>query len=67
MFFCEHCKDSNDWPASVYKSLGKCEVCGTQNVLCNDIPSKYLPVRKKPNTTSEVSSNRSDRDNSITA
>lgn len=46
MFYCQHCKDRHEWPESIYKSLGKCESCGTPGVLCNDIPSKYLPASK---------------------
>ena len=47
MFYCDHCKDENDWPASFTKSLGKCERCGRERELCNDVPSKFLTVRVK--------------------
>lgn len=45
MFFCDHCKDKNNWPSGIVKSHGKCEVCG-QTDLCSDIPSKFLPPPK---------------------
>jgi hypothetical protein len=45
MFFCEACRRKNNWPDSIFRSRGKCEVCG--NVAnCSDVPSKYLPLPK---------------------
>jgi hypothetical protein len=43
MFFCNECKVKNKWGESIGQSRGRCEVCG-KTALCNDIPSKYLPV-----------------------
>lgn len=43
MFFCEKCRNENQWPDSLFKSRGKCEVCD-QFATCNDVPSKYLPL-----------------------
>lgn len=45
MFFCEECEKRNEWPNSLFKSFGRCEVCG-KAARCNDVPSKYLPVPK---------------------
>jgi hypothetical protein len=42
MFFCEKCREKNDWPDSIMKSFGKCEVCG-EHASCNDVPSRALP------------------------
>lgn len=42
MFFCKPCEDYNNWPNSIFKSFGKCEMCNKQ-AECNDVPSKYLP------------------------
>lgn len=42
MFFCKPCEDYNDWPGSLFKSFGKCEMCG-KTAECSDVPSKYLP------------------------
>jgi hypothetical protein len=43
MFYCEACREKNQWPESWSKSRGLCEVCGTTAV-CNDIPSNQLPM-----------------------
>lgn len=45
MFFCEPCGDKRDWPDSIFKSYGKCEICG-KVAACSDVPSKYLPTPK---------------------
>jgi hypothetical protein len=42
MFFCEPCRDKNEWPASIMKSTGTCEMCG-EHAICHDIPSSALP------------------------
>ena len=42
MFYCEGCAKKNDWPESIFKSRGPCEVCG-KVCACNDIPSSALP------------------------
>lgn len=46
MFFCEKCEEKYEWPSSIFKSYGKCEIC-KEVAECNDVPSKYLPVPKK--------------------
>jgi hypothetical protein len=46
MFFCEACEKANNWPNSIFKSYGKCEICDKVGE-CNDVPSKYLPVVKR--------------------
>lgn len=46
MFYCDPCRDQRGWPDSIFKSRGKCEVCRTVAV-CNDVPSKYLPLPKE--------------------
>lgn len=43
MFFCESCATRNDWPQSIFKSYGACEICDTVTE-CNDDPSRYLPT-----------------------
>ena len=47
MFYCDHCKDENDWPGSIARSLGRCEVCKRPGELCNDVPSRLLPIKEK--------------------
>lgn len=46
MFFCGKCEKKNDWPNSIFKSFGRCEVCG-KSAECNDVPSSYLPMPKR--------------------
>ena len=42
MFYCKECRDKKEWPDSVFRSFGRCEVCGKFRE-CIDTPSKYLP------------------------
>lgn len=42
MFFCEPCRKKKDWPESMGRSAGRCEVCKVHSV-CHDVPSKLLP------------------------
>lgn len=46
MFYCNQCKDKNDWPESIARSHGRCEVCGKSRD-CNDVPSGALPPPKR--------------------
>ena len=48
MFYCNKCKEENNWPESISKSMGRCEICGDNNALCNDVPSSRLPEKEKP-------------------
>lgn len=48
MFFCGPCQRKYDWPESMCKSAGRCEVCKVYSV-CNEVPSKFLPVPEEPN------------------
>lgn len=43
MFYCEKCEKKNNWPFSMCKSFGTCEMCGANDVACNDVPSSSLP------------------------
>jgi len=43
MFYCDECKVKNNWPESLFKSIGKCECCEKVKE-CNDIPSNRLPM-----------------------
>jgi len=45
MFYCMSCADKKEWPETLHKSVGKCEVCGETHV-CNDKQSKYLPMKE---------------------
>ncbi len=47
MFYCDKCRVKNEWPAGFLMSRGPCEVCG-KHATCNDVPSSWLPVPKKP-------------------
>lgn len=42
MFYCDPCKQKNDWPGFLFSSFGKCEVCGSHTG-CYDVPSRLLP------------------------
>ena len=44
MFYCEPCREKNDWPGIVALSYGPCEMCG-KTAECYDIPSHLLPVK----------------------
>lgn len=44
MFYCNKCGEKRGWPTdTLFKSGGACEICGKRAV-CNDVPSKYLPI-----------------------
>lgn len=49
MFYCEECRKNRNYPESISKSYGKCELCG-EIVRCNDVPSSKLPTEMKKNT-----------------
>jgi hypothetical protein len=53
MFYCNECKNINDWPVGVVFSHGKCEVCG-KAALCNDVPSRCLPRQKAEYRTKTI-------------
>lgn len=44
MFYCEECRKKKDWPETMSRSTGPCEVCGVVR-LCYDQPSHMLPVK----------------------
>ncbi len=52
MFYCDKCADEKDWPKTLFRSLGNCEICG-EKTCCTDMPSKMLPLPKTPNPTEE--------------
>ncbi len=52
MFFCDPCAGLYDWPVSMFRSYGRCEVC-RETASCSDVPSKYLPPAKHPEFTSD--------------
>ncbi len=35
MFYCDKCAKDRNYPNTLFKSYGKCELCGETNV-CND-------------------------------
>ena len=43
MFYCDDCAEKKKWPLSILNSLGLCEIC-EENKICNDLPSKMLPL-----------------------
>ena len=43
MFYCDNCAKKRSWPAAIFKSYGRCEVCKDLGV-CNDVPSTDLPM-----------------------
>ncbi len=42
MFFCEECRKERNWPESMARSQGRCEVC-KENAVCYDVKSSLLP------------------------
>ncbi|HEV2928297.1 MAG TPA: hypothetical protein VGW74_06365 [Propionibacteriaceae bacterium] len=42
MFFCSPCAKARDWPESIFKSVGPCEVCGKTRA-CSEVHSGALP------------------------
>lgn len=42
MFYCDSCREKNNWPKSIVKSVGKCEMCD-KGAVCHDIPCRLLP------------------------
>lgn len=45
MFYCNRCADEQGYPETMFKSEGRCEVCGDMAV-CNDRASRDLPPHK---------------------
>jgi len=45
VFYCDECRKAKDWPESIGKSVGKCEMC-EKKAVCNDVPSRLLPLPK---------------------
>lgn len=41
MFYCNDCAEKNDYPQTIFKSEGLCELCG-KHALCNEMPSSKL-------------------------
>lgn len=50
MFFCNDCADERKWPKSLFRSLGRCEICGKTRE-CSDVPSSSLPPAPAYNRT----------------
>jgi hypothetical protein len=46
MFYCDPCADKREWPPSLSRSYGRCEICDEMSV-CNDKPSRHLPPPKQ--------------------
>ncbi len=54
MFYCDNCANKYEYPETLSKSYGSCEVCREQ-AICNDRPSRLLPMPKpQPVVESEV-------------
>jgi hypothetical protein len=51
MFYCNPCAEKNDWPKTMFKSFGPCEMCPhdddepRESVECNEMRSSQLPLR----------------------
>lgn len=45
MFYCETCRFVNSWPQGIFRSGGKCEVCG-HTATCYDVRASHLPEHK---------------------
>lgn len=51
MFYCDECAEKKEWPTTLFRSRGPCEVCG-QVASCNNVASGNLPVAPRPKPTS---------------
>jgi hypothetical protein len=47
MFYCEPCREKNNWPGIIKVSYGKCEECGGIRG-CYDVPTAALPKPVEP-------------------
>ena len=45
MFYCDPCAREREWPISMARSLGSCELCGRKRV-CNDVHPSKIPGAK---------------------
>lgn len=43
MFYCDPCARTKDWPITMFKSRGGCEICG-KIAVCNETKSSELPL-----------------------
>jgi hypothetical protein len=43
--YCNDCAKAHEWPESVTRSVGPCELCKTVDD-CNEIPSRQLPTAR---------------------
>lgn len=53
MFYCNLCAEDLDYPITMFKSRGLCEICGTM-AICNERPSHLLPnLRQRDKDTKQ--------------
>jgi len=52
MFYCNECAKKKNWPVTMFKSAGTCEICGDTKE-CSEMPSSKLP-RPRAKTAEEV-------------
>lgn len=45
MFYCNNCADEKGYKKTLFKSFGKCEICGSYKE-CNNTPFKYMRIAK---------------------
>lgn len=45
MFYCDECAKENDYPESIGKSYGRCEICGV-GTICSDRKLNFKPKDK---------------------
>ena len=57
MFFCDKCAEQNNWPQSVVRSRGRCEVCG-EVAVCYDMPCSCLPKPEDKKPEEEAKDNQ---------
>lgn len=51
MFYCKPCQQANEWPETIFRSLGCCEVCDKPRVPCFERQASLLPpMRSQPST-----------------
>ena len=45
MFYCAKCAGKKGWPQTIFKSVGRCEMCRVE-AACSEMPSSMLPDPK---------------------
>jgi hypothetical protein len=53
MFYCETCRQRNNWPGIIPTSIGPCENCGRQ-AACYNVKARHLMPRNLADVIDEI-------------